>query len=297
MLTNQLNIFKLTPKWVGEYKAAGIPIVILSNAIGLRVLFLAKKLGVDYIAMARKPSPKAVYKAAKRLGVDVAQLGMVGDQIFADVEAANRAGAIPLLVDPKAPRWFLKSTLRRLERRKKSCSKNLIKRSDIMSINGKLKKLLGDNTGIIISSPENRRYFTRFPSSDGFLLVTSDDAVFFTDSRYVEAAKKTVSACPIEELTNAVKQLPAYFRERGVKRVLFECDRLFISDFNKLKGYFEGFECVIDGSLDECITALRVVKTKREIDLIKKAQKIAEAAFLHIVGVYKSRSYLEIEIA
>ncbi|MGI6745901.1 MAG: M24 family metallopeptidase [Acutalibacteraceae bacterium] len=169
-----------------------------------------------------------------------------------------------------------------------------------MSINGKLKKLLGDNTGIIISSPENRRYFTRFPSSDGFLLVTSDDAVFFTDSRYVEAAKKTVSACPIEELTNAVKQLPAYFRERGVKRILFERDRLFISDFNKLKGYFEGFECVIDGSLDECITALRVVKTKREIDLIKKAQKIAEAAFLHIlefirVGVTEKEIALELD--
>lgn len=169
-----------------------------------------------------------------------------------------------------------------------------------MSINGKLKKLLGDNTGIIVSSPENRRYFTRFPSSDGFLLVTSEDAVFFTDSRYVEAAKKTVSVCPVEELTNAVKQLPVFFRERGIKRILFESNRLYISDFNRLKGYFEGICCVADGSLDECITALREVKTKGELDLIKKAQKIAEDAFLHILnfirtGVTEKQIALELD--
>ena len=38
----------------------------------------------------------------------------------------------------------------------------------------------------LIVSPENRRYFTEFPSSDGFLLVTRNDAVFITDSRYIE---------------------------------------------------------------------------------------------------------------
>ncbi|HOD03353.1 MAG: Phosphoglycolate phosphatase [Firmicutes bacterium ADurb.Bin300] len=114
-----IKFFKNSGEWVESIKAAGIPIVILSNAIGLRVLFLAKKLGVDYIAMARKPSPKAVYKAAKRLGVDVAQLGMVGDQIFADVEAANRAGAIPLLVDPKAPEVFFKKHFTEIRKKEK----------------------------------------------------------------------------------------------------------------------------------------------------------------------------------
>ena len=45
----------------------------------------------------------------------------------------------------------------------------------------------------LIVSPENRRYFTEFPSSDGFLLVTRDDAVFITDSRYIEAAENKVT--------------------------------------------------------------------------------------------------------
>ncbi len=47
----------------------------------------------------------------------------------------------------------------------------------------------------LIVSPENRRYFTEFPSSDGFLLVTRDDAVFITDSRYIEAAENKVTEC------------------------------------------------------------------------------------------------------
>ena len=45
---------------------------------------------------------------------------------------------------------------------------------------------------ILIHSPENRRYFTDFPSSDAYLVVTKDDAVFVTDSRYIEAAQRAV---------------------------------------------------------------------------------------------------------
>ena len=37
----------------------------------------------------------------------------------------------------------------------------------------------------LIVSPENRFYFTNFASSDGFLLVSADRAVFITDGRYI----------------------------------------------------------------------------------------------------------------
>lgn len=105
--------------WIESVKFADIPVIILSNATGVRAFFLARKLGIDYIALAKKPSPKAIYKAAKRLGVDVARLGMIGDQIFADVEAANRAGAVPLLVDPKAPEVFFKKHFMKLRKKEK----------------------------------------------------------------------------------------------------------------------------------------------------------------------------------
>ena len=39
----------------------------------------------------------------------------------------------------------------------------------------------GAGYSALIISPENRKYFTGFDSSDGFLLVSSDRAVFITD--------------------------------------------------------------------------------------------------------------------
>ncbi|MBQ4102825.1 MAG: aminopeptidase P family N-terminal domain-containing protein, partial [Clostridia bacterium] len=41
-----------------------------------------------------------------------------------------------------------------------------------------------ENDAVIITSPENRRYFTGFNSSDGYLVISKKEAVFFTDSRY-----------------------------------------------------------------------------------------------------------------
>ena len=39
----------------------------------------------------------------------------------------------------------------------------------------------------LIVSPENRRYFTEFPSSDGFLLVTRDDADLLFGNAWLRA--------------------------------------------------------------------------------------------------------------
>ena len=41
----------------------------------------------------------------------------------------------------------------------------------------------------LVWSPENRRYLTGFPASDGVLLFTKETALFFADSRYIEAAQ------------------------------------------------------------------------------------------------------------
>ena len=42
----------------------------------------------------------------------------------------------------------------------------------------------------LIFSEVNRFYFTGFAASDGALLIRRDGALFFTDSRYTEAAEK-----------------------------------------------------------------------------------------------------------
>ena len=42
--------------------------------------------------------------------------------------------------------------------------------------------------GMLISTPENRRYLSGVNGSAGFLLITKSDAILVTDSRYTEQA-------------------------------------------------------------------------------------------------------------
>ena len=79
--------------------------------------------------------------------------------------------------------------------------------------------------------PENRRYFTGFASTDGYLAVTRDDAVFITDSRYIEAARRTVKDCTVTLQDNIYEQLNEYFRSHGVKTVGVENDRMTLKTF------------------------------------------------------------------
>lgn len=169
-----------------------------------------------------------------------------------------------------------------------------------MSTIDRLKKTLNNETGAVISSPVNRRYFTGFPSSNGFLLVTSSSIVFLTDSRYLEAAKKSITVCPVGELIDAKRQIPEFFNEHKLNRILFESDRLYISDFERMKAFFDIKEPISDGSLDKAINEMRAIKNSFELECIKKAQKIAENAFSYILdfikhGVTEKQTALELD--
>ncbi len=156
-----------------------------------------------------------------------------------------------------------------------------------MAIN-KLKKIIkNSNTAIIISSPENRRYFTSFPSSDGYLVITESEAVFFTDSRYIEAAQKAENGYKSRLLTRVCVEISDYLKEEKIEKVLLEKERLTLADFERIKGALKGIKCTPSSALEKKINALRSVKNKEEIKSIKKAQKIAENAFSHILTFIK----------
>jgi HAD superfamily phosphatase (TIGR01668 family) len=79
---------------------AGIKLMIISNAMPRRPKIVAKMLNLPYIANAKKPKSHTLIKGAEMMGVKINEFAMVGDQIFADVMAANNCGAIAILVDP-----------------------------------------------------------------------------------------------------------------------------------------------------------------------------------------------------
>ena len=156
-----------------------------------------------------------------------------------------------------------------------------------MKLESLLKKLPEELDGAMITSEENRRYFTAFPSTAGVLVVSRSGSVFLTDSRYVEAAGKKIKCCPVRETKNLEAELPALMREFNIRRIGIEAQRVTVSDYAKYKDMLGGVEVSADGAVDRAITSLRMIKSADEIALMKSAQEIAERAFTHILDFIK----------
>jgi hypothetical protein len=94
--------------WTGEMRAGGIRLCLLSNGRSGRIGGLAATLGVPFVAKAFKPFPFGCKTGIRRLGLERHRVGVVGDQIFADVLAGRLAGLFTILVRPTSPEepWF-----------------------------------------------------------------------------------------------------------------------------------------------------------------------------------------------
>ena len=133
----------------------------------------------------------------------------------------------------------------------------------------------------------NRRYVTGFPASDGTVALTRDEAVFYTDSRYIEAAQAAVKNMPvIEPKAGAYDDAIALFRARGVKTVAVETDVITVEQFRRLRDVFGKADItVVDSStLSDALRKARAVKTREQLDAMIRAQRIAEAAFETLKG-------------
>lgn len=146
-----------------------------------------------------------------------------------------------------------------------------------------INKLPKNVDGALIVSPENRRYFTGFNASDGFLFITKSGSVFLTDSRYIEAAKNKIICCEVEEQKG---KLMDYAKRFNCKVLAVEADRLTVTQLKNLRKALHGIK-LTTVSTDKIIDSFRAVKNEAEIENICKAQRIAEAAFDHILGFIK----------
>lgn len=156
-----------------------------------------------------------------------------------------------------------------------------------MAINDLRAVLKSEDEAILISSPENRRYFTGFPSSDGYLIVTKSDAVFFTDSRYIEAAAKEIKVCRTALLGRVSVEIKNFITENNLSAIYIERENMTVAEAELLKKIFSPCKVRPSKILEKKIRELRAVKTEPEIQNIKKAQSIAEDAFNHILKFIK----------
>lgn len=80
-------------KWVGECKAAGVKIVVISNNGKKRkIKAFCEPLKIDCVWWAKKPMSTKLTEAMKKYGFDKKETVMLGDKWSTDVLAAYFAG-------------------------------------------------------------------------------------------------------------------------------------------------------------------------------------------------------------
>jgi len=128
-----------------------------------------------------------------------------------------------------------------------------------------------------VSAIKNIRYLTGFTGSSGFVLITKERGLFFTDFRYTEQAEAEVQGCEIgNEKGKRVALLRRLVKSLGVRRLGFETSLSY--DFYLL---LKGLQVALE-PLANTIEIFRKVKDETEISVIQKAVERAEAAFLKV---------------
>jgi Xaa-Pro aminopeptidase len=127
---------------------------------------------------------------------------------------------------------------------------------------------------LLISNLVNVRYLTGFTGTNGACVVTRDERLFLTDSRYVEQAREQVGEF---ELLAASRELLGDLAARLTGRAGFDDAHLSVKAHGLLAGKApDGVELVPAGGLVE---RLRAVKDESELAAIGAATEIADAAY------------------
>ena len=132
--------------------------------------------------------------------------------------------------------------------------------------------------GLLITDLVNVRYLCGFTGSNGVLVVLPGRLVLLTDSRYTVAARDEVHDTEVVIAGRDLMDRLAEVVPGG--RIGIEAENVSVARRDRLGARLHGVELVATAGLVE---GLRVVKDAGELDLIREATRIADAALLRLV--------------
>lgn len=118
----QMKPSKKVYEKINEFKDNGLKVIIISNNFKDRVSYYANLLGIEHRHLMLKPYGFKIEKLIKEKGYDKNEVLVIGDQVYTDVMAGNRANVMTILVDP------LTNIDQRFTRIKRKFEKPLIKK-------------------------------------------------------------------------------------------------------------------------------------------------------------------------
>ncbi|MER1984888.1 MAG: Xaa-Pro peptidase family protein [Solibacillus sp.] len=150
----------------------------------------------------------------------------------------------------------------------------------------KLRHMLKEKQldALLITDEYNRRYMTGFTGTAGVALVSQTDAVFITDFRYTEQAAAQVQNFRIVQHTGPIiQEVATQARAMGVETIGFEKNSMNYGLYELYNETVQAQFVPISGLIEK----IRLIKTPEEINIIKVACEIADAAFTHILDFIK----------
>ena len=132
---------------------------------------------------------------------------------------------------------------------------------------------------LLVSSAENRAYFSGFRGSAGYLWITSGDAMLATDFRYTEQAGVEAPDYRIVRITGGYGWLKDAVRASGARRIGIEDGSMSLQTYTMLNEQLRDVqptpELVPTGAM---ASRLRAVKEASEITTIQRAIDLADEA-------------------
>ncbi len=150
-----------------------------------------------------------------------------------------------------------------------------------------LNKILKNepNGAALVYSGINRLYFSGFSSSEGVIFISKKGAYLLVDFRYFESAKIEVKDLEVVLFNNLRENLKELVEGTGINKIFLEGNNISFSKAMYFKELFNdlNIESIMDGTLDEFINEMRMIKTPEEIKKIKESQRLTDEAFDYII--------------
>lgn len=150
---------------------------------------------------------------------------------------------------------------------------------------------------VVVTRLPNVRYLSGFTGSNGQVLVSEAECVFFTDGRYTEQSRHEVEG--MERITYPEgfgRALAEQCARLGVTRLGFEAQEVTVAMLAKLTEKLPGIELI--PSEDE-VERLRWVKDPEELGALQQAQDATDAAFgavLEYLAVGMTEQHVALEL-
>ena len=149
-----------------------------------------------------------------------------------------------------------------------------------------LSLLDGEVDGLLLTSEYSRYYGAEHHISEGVAVVTKKGCRYFTDSRYIESAQNDVKGFEVAETNRAnpyndlINKAIADF---GITALGYEEEYLSVAEYLDYQENLNARLVPMEGR----IAAFRSVKEPWELELMRKAQDITDAAFTEVLTKIK----------